>query len=219
MVQIITPDTRTHFELELAEMHERRYEVLVKGLNWRVPGARSGYDVDQFDTSQTIYLVEKHPESGQLIASVRFNPTTSPHMMSEVFADQCEFGGVPSGPNIWEASRYVLDRKRMDGDLFFRTRMRMGIAMTEFCLQSGIVAMTWLTHKMLYAAALKGWPTRPLGAPKFYEEDQAEYIAAISDITEDALQGFRDRLGSDEPVTLAMMPLGRVDQPIIQGAA
>lgn len=207
MVDIVTPRNRHIFAEYLEEMHRQRYRVLVEGAGWRIPDIEPGIDKDAFDTDRTIYLLEIDPVSRQLLASVRFNPTTGPHMMSEVFSHQCEVGGVPVAPDIWEGSRYVFEKARMDAETFARCRLIMGIAMTEFCLAHGISSMTWLTHAVLYQAAQKWWPTRALGTPKFYESDRAEYVAAISDMTVESLAGLRSAIGEDGPILFVRDPI------------
>ena len=219
MVDIVTPENRCHYREHLDEMHRQRYRVFVESAGWDIPGVQTGYDKDAFDTDDTIYLLEIEPETNLLLASVRFNPTTKPHMMTEVFSDQCELLGIPTGEHIWEGSRYALERSRVSTEGFARLRIRMGIAMTEFCLQSDIRQMTWLTHKMLYGMALKRWPTAPLGLPKYFASDDATYIAAISDMTKEALAGLRASLPDEGQVTFAYLPLDALSGPVARAAS
>lgn len=206
MVDIVFPNNRYIFASILGEMHRQRYRVLVEGAGWNIPGIEKGYDKDDFDTNDTVYLLEIDQHSKQLLASVRFNPTTKPHMMTDVFRHQCD-GDVPAGDTIWEGSRYVFERSRMDAETFARTRIIMGIAMTEFCLSQGIKQMTWLTHPTFYAAAQKWWHVRALGPPQYYDSDRAEYVAAISDMTMEARDKLRAAIGEDGPVLFKREPL------------
>lgn len=207
MVDVVLPNNRHFYSEYLEEMHRQRYRVLVERAGWEIPGIEPGFDRDAFDTDQTIYLLEINPVNHELLASVRFNPTTQPHMMTDVFAHQCEFEGIPRSPDIWEGSRYVFEKSRMDDATFARCRIIMGIAMTEFCLSYGIRSMTWLTHGVLYKAAQKWWRTRPLGHPHYYQSDRAEYVAAITDMTFEAGQKLRRAIGEDGPVLFVRDPL------------
>lgn len=206
MVTIVARGNRHQHEPLLDDMFRHRYRMLVDRLGWKIPGIRPGYDRDAFDTDNAIYLIETHPKTGEAIASVRFLPTTVPHLMSEVFADQCDFGGVPIAADIWEASRVVYDSDRMAGDLFKRTRGLMGVAITEFAIRAGIRNLTWVTYKELYASLISFWPTRPLGLPRYYPEDKADYVAAISQMNSEALDGMRRRRGSDALVFPQALP-------------
>lgn len=206
MTQIVWRDNRHQFEDLLDEMHRRRYRMLVEVLGWNIPGIKPGYDKDAFDTDDTVYLLKRHPETGELVASVRYNPTTKPHLISEVFPHQCEFEGVPAADDIWECSRLVYDTDRMSGETFQYVRKSFACAMTEFCVAAGIRAISWLSKKELYAAVLKMWPTRPLGLPVYYADDDAEYIAAFSEMNEAAIAGRRKWFGSDEPVIFSEIP-------------
>jgi len=211
MVDIVFPSNRHVFASTLEEMHRQRYRVLVEGAGWNIPGIKQGYDKDAFDTDETVYLLEIDPQSKDLLASVRFNPTTKPHMMTEVFRHQCE-GDVPTGNTIWEGSRYVFEKARMDTETFARTRIIMGIAMTEFCLSQGIKQMTWLTHPTLYRGAQNWWNVRALGAPQYYDSDRAEYVAAISDMTMEARNKLRAVISEDGPVLFKREPLHLVTE-------
>lgn len=207
MIQIITRDNSDQHADLLDDMFRRRYHVLVELMGWKIPGVQQGYDVDAFDTDHSIYLIDTHPETGDVIASLRFNPTTQPHLMSEVFPHQCEISGVPRGENIWEATRLVYDAERMNGDLFKQTRGRFGVAITEFAVHSGITGLTWLVSKRLYQSLARYWRIRPLGLPLYYEDDGDEYIAAIATMDENALAGMRERRGDDTPVFPNGLPI------------
>ncbi|MEL6473251.1 MAG: acyl-homoserine-lactone synthase [Pseudomonadota bacterium] len=197
MVQIITRANRDQHASLLEDMYRHRYRILVEQMGWNIPGIEPGYDYDAFDTDRTIYLIETHPHTGKATASIRFNPTTAPHLMSEVFANQCEFQGVPVADDIWEVSRMVYDSDRMGGELFRRTRGLFLVAITEFAIQSGIRAISWVVRKSHYATLIQFWPTTPLGLPKYFAEDDAEYISAVSQMNEAALAGVRRRRGDD----------------------
>jgi len=191
MVEVITKANRHLYDSVLEEMYEQRYRLLIKGLGWNVPGCQPDRDVDDFDTEDTVYLVESHPETSQLIASCRLNPTIKPHLLSEVFADQCELRGVPQGETIWELSRVAYDHQRSTGELFRKTRAVMRLAIAEFCIATGIQSLTWLSRRDMYATISTFWPTRPLGGSRYYPDDQEYYVAAISDIDDLALVNSR----------------------------
>ncbi|MEL7128281.1 MAG: acyl-homoserine-lactone synthase [Pseudomonadota bacterium] len=207
MVHIVHPEDRWLYTTYLEQMYRQRYRVAVEHYGWKLPNAENGYDKDQFDTDRTIYLLAIDETSKALIGSMRLNPTLEPHMMSEVFSDLCTFQGVPRSENIWEGSRLILDKTACPKEQFHHARIRLSAAMNEICLQMNISHVTWMTHKLLYTMALKRWPTKPLGTPTYFEDDDATYIAAISEMTEGALQGLRDSLPEGDRVSVTVAPL------------
>ena len=200
MVNIITRENRDQYADVLDDMYRHRHRILVHHLGWEIPGIPDGYDCDAFDTEHTVYLVETHGVTGEVIASARLNPTTEPHMMSEVFTELCEFGPVPRGEDIWELSRVVYDFDRMKRDEHRYTRGEFSVAITEFALRAGIRALSWVTFKELYASLIARWPTRPLGTFHHYAADNQDYIAAISQIDERSLAGMHQRRGDTSPI-------------------
>src|SRR5215475_4296205 len=104
MIHIVTTENKERYALWLDEMFAQRKRVFVDELGWALHHEQ-GREIDAFDTDDAIYLLNIDEESGLLKASARLLPSTSPHLLNDVFPDLCE-GDVPWGPNIWEASRF-----------------------------------------------------------------------------------------------------------------
>ena len=92
MAEVITRENRAYYSDLIEDMHKQRYNALFRphpvhpfGLGWdpSEAGIPEGYDKDDFDTDETIYLVERHPETGEILASIRYNPTMGPHLLIE----------------------------------------------------------------------------------------------------------------------------------------
>lgn len=207
MAHVVRPNDRWLYRAMIEAMHRQRYDIAVEQWGWKIPDVRFGYDKDEFDTDDTVYLLEICPATKQLIGSVRLNPTTKPHMMSEVFPDLCDIKGVPTGPDIWEGSRFILDHTVVPKEQFNYARIRLSAAMTNFCIQEDIASVTWMTHEHLYNMALKRWSTQPLGVPKYFEADQSTYIAAKSEMTVWALDGLRSSLPPGDTVMIGLAGL------------
>ena len=180
MAEVIRFEDRQAYADTLQDMYEQRYDVFVNRMGWDIPGIEPNYDKDAFDTDETLYLIERHPNTGEVVASARFNPTTSPYMLSKVFKRYCQFEPIPRAPEIWELSRLVYDWKRLSRDELADLRPRFRLAMIECCVNEGIDAIVWLSSLQVYNNTLGIWPTRPLGIPMPYEEDGDAYVAAIS---------------------------------------
>lgn len=208
MIEVISSISRHLHEKTLDEMFQHRYRILVEGLGWSIPGQSGDREKDAYDTDDTIYIVDKD-DNGQLLASIRLNPTTKPHLLSEVFCDHCELVGVPESANVWELSRAVYDYHKMDGTRFRFSRAAMRLAIVEFCQSVGIEKVSWLTKRDLFATISTFWPTIPLGGSKYCFEDNETYIAALSNLNEVAWNNSVSKYNelSSERLELAGYPV------------
>jgi len=202
MFRIITPEKRDAYRDALQAMHEMRYRVVVCEWGWDIPGVMVGYEADQFDTAETVYVIVRN-EDGEVVASARMNPTTQPHMLSELFADCCDLQPWPVAPDVWECSRFVTERSKFRDPLEdFRVRCRLGIGMTVHCIDRGITRLSWLTHQKFYNHVVKVWDTEPLGLPRSDNGDWA-WIPAVSWIDQAALDRQLDRFRNAEAIVAA----------------
>ncbi len=200
MAELILPENRHRYYDVLDEMHVTRFELFFDGLGWcpeecgiERPGDR--YDKDEFDKADTVYIIERWPETGQVVGFCRINPTTTPHMMDQVFADYCEYSGVPIGSDIFEVSRLGYDPRIVRGDDWKEVRFRMTSAISEYCLMRGIAQVTYCVHDYIFnAIQQETWGAVPLGRPKHDERLNKVYQAGISDITEEGLARCRSQL-------------------------
>jgi acyl-homoserine lactone synthase len=201
MVEIVTPLNRHLYRTSLEEMHRLRYRVAVGQWGWNIPGIAPGFDKDDFDTPDTIYFLAYSTAGDRLVGCARLNPTTEPHLLSEVFSDLCDLQPAPRDPAVYEFSRYIVDHQALSKEDQFSVRGRISATINMFCLRTGIKALTWLAYHQMYARALKTWDTAPLGLPKFFAEDDATYIAAVSQMNDAGLDRLRRgfNLGEDEP--------------------
>ena len=74
-------------------------------LNWPVTVDRSGYELDEYDTDDTLYVIWKTP-AGNHGGSMRVMPTTGPCMYNDHF--QHAGKGRIAKPDVWESTRFCL---------------------------------------------------------------------------------------------------------------
>lgn len=204
MFRIISPGSRSQHAGLMQAMHEMRHRVVVCEWGWKIPGSHAGFEADQFDTDETAYVLVQN-EDGEVVACARLNPTTQPHMLSDLFADYCDLQPWPVGPDVWECSRFVTERSKFrDPVEDFEVRCRLGIGLTVYCIDHGITRLSWLTHQKFYNLVQKVWRTEPLGLPRRSEGDWA-WIAAVSQIDLATLDRQLDRLRNAEAIVAAYM--------------
>jgi len=204
MFKIITAGNRDAYKDVLDDMFRMRYRIVVEEWGWDIPGIQKGYDKDQFDTDETVYIVVL-ADNGEVVATSRMNPTTGPHMLSELFADYCDLQPYPVAGDVWECSRFVTDRSLMTDPVEdFRVRCRLGLGLTVFCLDNGITRLSWLTHQKFYNLVQRVWKTEPLGLPKREGDDWA-WIPAVSQIDKETLDLQMDRYRDAEAIVAQYM--------------
>lgn len=203
MAELILPENRHLYEHLLDEMHERRYQLFFDGLGWCPDECgieHPGYDKDRFDKLDTVYIIQRMPGSGEVVGFCRINPTTSPHMMDEIFAGYCEYTGVPVGPDIHEVSRLGYDyRVTGDRETWKLVRAQITSSISEYCLSLGIKQVTYCVHDFIFNAIQSDtWGAKPLGRPVHDEKLGKTYQAGISDITQEGLLRCKARLPHPE---------------------
>jgi acyl-homoserine lactone synthase len=200
-------------------MHRFRYRVAVEQWGWRIPGLENGLDIDEFDTPNTIYFLAFSNAGDRIVGCGRLNPTDEPHMLSSVFRNLCNLQPSPQSPSVYEFSRYIVDHQTLSKEEQFAVRGRISATINKFCLRAGIEALTWFAYQQTYARALKMWDTQPLGTPKYFDDDDATYIAAVSTMNENGLSRLRHgfKLLDEEPALIARQPWDNLDPATLRG--
>lgn len=208
MILIINAENRSLFESELIEMHRQRKAVFVDKYGWNVP-VSGDLEVDGYDDESTTYLIAKPASSGvEVSASARLLPTDRAHLMADLFVAACA-GDVPSGPSIWEVSRFCVNphiasrRKRVE------LLWEMACGVMETALLYGVEKVTFVANAALLPLAMEcGWSAVRLG-PTLPDGDD-EITAVAASITPDGLRAARGRLGVHGPVTRFPLPAVKI---------
>lgn len=195
MIEIITPSNQNLYEPVIESAFRLRYRALVKHCGWRIPDLVGERDCDRYDTKNTIYFVDRAPGAQGVVACARLNPTTKPHMLSDIFPRYCDLQGVKTGETIYEASRIAIDCRRLCDVERRQAISRLEWAITAYALQYGITELTSFTSEKVYVHNIQLWPTRPLGLPAHFEDDDRIYIPAISVMEEAALKRLAEHYG------------------------
>ena len=86
-------------------LYAYRYAVFVERLKWKLPDARPGREMDQFDRSDTIHVVGQDA-AGVICGCARLLPTTRPYLLGSIFPELMAGQDVPYARDIWEISRF-----------------------------------------------------------------------------------------------------------------
>jgi len=205
MILIINAENRSLFESELIEMHRQRKAVFVDGYGWNVP-VSGGMEVDGYDGESTTYLIAK-PDA-EVIASARLLPTVRSHLMADLFVAACG-GNVPSGPSIWEVSRFCVSPRVESRRKRVELLWEMACGVMETALLYGVEKVTFVANAALLPLAMQcGWSAVRLG-PTLPDGDD-EITAVAASITPEGLRATRSRLGIHGPVTRFPLPAVKI---------
>ncbi len=158
-------------------VHRLRYKIFVEEMGWSDLARPDRLEIDQFDHDEAEHhLVIRN---GELAGYQRMLPTTRPHLLSDVLTDLYE-GTPPSGPKVWELTRYAVAPGHRDG------KRGVNQVIIEF------EPMWVLRALQLHFLA------RPLGYQRTYGNQQV--VATLLTFNEHTLEVVRERRNHFAPV-------------------
>lgn len=205
MYTIITPNVRHKHEDLLDQMFRARYDQFITQMGWDIPGVEAPYEKDQFDTEDTVYIISVDPKLDTVTASARLNPTTKPHLLTEIFPNFCDLQPPPQADDVWEWSRHQVASHLYDNKLDeLRVRMQVSLGKLEFCQANGIRKLSTITHSRAYNLLQRVYTTEPLGLPNREAEQDEAWIASVVTIDAAGIQRVKDRAAHPERVLQQM---------------
>lgn len=204
-LKIVEPGQRWQFSRAMMEMHHHRKQIFVDRMGWDLPNRGSWLEVDEFDNDEAVYIMAVSEDGSGHLGSVRLLPTTSPHMLSTLFADLGP-GGAPAGDKVWEISRLVATPKGADGRNVLRVHRLLAMGIVEFGRLNGIERFTLVAESSRLPALLSiGWRVLPLSLPV---EVGGSLIEAAEIVIEDnTFDHVRRRAGGEGDFTSAATEL------------
>lgn len=169
-------------------MFAARKAVFVDLLKWDVPVLAGQYEVDQFDDPHAKYIILAEPD-GNHLGSARLLPTMRPHILDSFYADLC-VEGPPCAPDIYEITRFCLDRRLRAAE---RRQVRDALvtALVTYAVQNGITAYTAIAGVPWFSQIMTlGWDCRALGMPR--DVDGKPTVALRIEITLETPELLKD---------------------------
>jgi len=133
MIDCVNYETAHLFGDAIPAQFRLRHRIFVDRQHWNLSTIR-GMEYDQYDTPATQYLIWRDVD-GEARGIARLNPTDRPYMFKDVFSDHFEVDNPPSSPEIWEGTRFGVDR-----GLDATSRNRIIAELLAACLEFGISA-------------------------------------------------------------------------------
>ncbi len=136
-VTLITPENRQIFHKELEQIFRLRHEVFNGWLGWGLPNV-DGQEFDKYD-NHAVHICATDGQ-GRVVGTWRMMPTTRPFMTEEVFPELLEGLGTVKDPQVWDLSRFAVDRAWIAGDKKLQERLLAALASSvyEFGLMNGV---------------------------------------------------------------------------------
>ena len=104
MLKLIQGSQASLFPKEMDAMFRNRALTFSERLGWDVT-VKDGYERDEFDDANPLYLVSVDPYTSEYWGSLRLLPTTGPNMLRDVFPFLLGEGEFIESATIWESSR------------------------------------------------------------------------------------------------------------------
>lgn len=216
MIFVVDAKSRRYFAADLTAMHCQRKSAFVDRAGWKIPIV-ADQEVDRYDLlEETLYLLAKDEPNGQVLASARLLTTSGPHLMRDMYSASYR-AALPSGPTVWEASRYCTapgtDRRAKRLGLLWQ--MICGIM--ETALERGINQVIFAANRALLPLTLQcGWDARTVG-PTMSDGDD-DVTAVVAAITSDGLRNVRDWHRVADPI-IGLQSVGTTRNPSLDAPA
>ncbi len=170
-------DRRQSKILDLA--FQFRHEAFVEEAGWENLRRKDGREIDQFDTVDTIHVIVMKDNFIQ--AYSRLNPTTKPHVLSEIYP-QLASRGLVREKSAWEWSRMGTSKKaRNDGRGWTGSIGLLFRCVTYTALKHNIETLIWQAHPVWISRASElGFSPYPLGLPQRISGERV--VAARMDV-------------------------------------
>lgn len=198
MIFVVDAGSRRHFAADLTAMHCQRKTVFVDRAGWKVPVV-AGQEIDRYDLLQdTRYLLAKDAPKGPVLASARLLTTTGPHLMRDLYPASYR-AALPSGPTIWEVSRYCTAPGIRGRSTRLRLLWEITCGVMETALEHDIDRVIFAANRALLPHTLEcGWEARAIGPAT--KDGNDEVTAVVAAITADGLRNLRHRQSISGPV-------------------
>lgn len=198
MIHIITAENRRQYHHALMEMHRQRKQVFIDRLKWRLEES-AGIEIDAYDCAEAVYLIEAASPRAPVTGSARLLRTDRPHLLGDHFRFLCD-GEPPTGPEVWEATRFCPAPDTRQGQPRRDLLARMIAGIMETALIFGVERVTFVANAALAPlAARAGWDAQPLGPTRRVARDRlTAFVAAID---QRGLKRVRQRNDIKTPVT------------------
>jgi N-acyl-L-homoserine lactone synthetase len=201
MIRYFQGREQHRYSRDADEMFRLRAHQFRDRLGWDVD-VKDGWERDQFDEMNPLYLVSKDEQTGRVAGCMRYLPTTGPTMM-RVFDKFFDQPYDIESPLVWEGSRFAIDptvaKNRFTPRGLCLTTFELMAGAVEVALMAGVEHVVGIMDR--YALCIY---RRTGNGPEIIASSDKLQTGTIYigrwDITEAALESVRERSGIRESV-------------------
>jgi acyl homoserine lactone synthase len=202
MIRVFQGRDRTQYPRETDAMFQLRTRQFHDRLKWNV-NVVDGWETDEYDDMNPLYVVSIDESTGQIRGSLRFLPTTGPHMMNGAFGDFFDKPFEIESPLIWECSRFSIEpaRKhgRISGSSLRETTFELMHGGCEVAMMAGIEQVVGVFDPfMLRVYRRTGWGPEIIASSD--RTNHGPIFLGLWDVSEASLMSIRDRSGIKDTV-------------------
>ncbi|AOJ71727.1 MULTISPECIES: N-acylhomoserine lactone synthase BspI1 [Burkholderia] len=137
-----------------ADLGLYRHRVFVEQLGWKLPSASEGFERDQYDRDDTVYVFARD-DDGEICGCARLLPTTRPYLLQELFPSLVANDmPLPQAAAVWELSRFAANAEDPAGSGNPAWAVRpMLAAVVECAVRRGakqLIGVTFLSMERLF---------------------------------------------------------------------
>lgn len=197
MIDCVNLETAHLFGNALPAQYRLRHRIFIERQHWALPSYH-GMEYDQYDTPASHYLVWRDA-GGEARGVARLNPTDRPYMLQEVFSHLVEGVELPHSANIWEGTRFGVERA-IEPSLRYRIIAELLCGCLEFGLEMGVRQYFVLMPVVVLKGTFRrmGCSVELIGTPQRIGKDLV--AAAMCAVSPEILKTVRSRTGVAYPV-------------------
>lgn len=202
MIRIFQGRERDQYPREADAMYRLRSRQFHDRLKWDV-NVSDGWETDDYDEMNPLYLVSLDETTGAIRGSLRFLPTTGPHMMNGSFGDYFEKPFEMESPLIWECSRFSIEptkkHGRILGSSLRETTFELMHGGCEVALMAGISQIVGVFDPfMLRVYRRTGWGPEIVATSN--KTNPGPIHLGIWDVSDASLMSIKERSGITDTV-------------------
>lgn len=202
MIRYFQGRDRAYYPSETNEMFELRKRQFRDRLNWKVT-VRDGWEIDEFDEMNPLYLVSIHNPTGAVAGCLRFLSTTGPTMMKNVFDAYFDEPFGIETPLMWECTRLAIEptiaTKWLTPTGLCRATFELMQGGCEVAMLAGVEQIVGIfDNSMLRVYRRVGWSPEIIASTRRLSKYPIH--VGLWSVDEPSLAAMRDRSGITESV-------------------
>ncbi|WP_440054946.1 acyl-homoserine-lactone synthase [Pseudoalteromonas sp. T1lg65] len=181
MLNSLIVDTKEYNKIDLEtkkSIHELRYDVFYKRLQWQVP-VKGNMEIDEYDDLSPIFVSVKD-SGGDLIGCLRILQTTNNYMLKDTFPELLQGVPAPESKKVLEISRFATKKSTNLIDLRDNRYVLYSVLQQAYlyAIQQGVEEYVMVTTRAMerYLSKL-GIPTSRLGEGKTMDIGGVQSVA------------------------------------------